>query len=94
VVVVGETFAKHAFPGDDPVGRRIEWNDDTWEIVGVTTDVRHAALSDLLDADVYVPRAQVVRDNTWLLLKTYTSDLLFQPDIPEADLPRTVLLDL
>ena len=70
VVVVGETFAKHAFPGDDPVGRRIEWNDDTWEIVGVTTDVRHAALSDPLDADVYVPRAQVVRDNTWLLLKT------------------------
>jgi predicted permease len=70
VIVVGETFAKKAFPGVDPVGRRIEWNDGTWEIVGVTADVRHAALSDPLDADVYVSRAQVVRDNTWLLLKT------------------------
>jgi len=70
VMVVGETFAKKAFPDADPVGRRIEWNDGTWEIVGVTADVRHAALSDPLDADVYVPRAQVVRDNTWLLLKT------------------------
>ena len=70
VIVVGETFAKKAFPGVNPVGRRIEWNDGTWEIVGVTADVRHAALSDPLDADVYVPRAQVVRDNTWLLLKT------------------------
>ena len=65
-----ETFARSAFPGQDAVGRRIEWNDGTWEIVGVTGDVRHASLSDPFDADVYVPRQQVVRDNTWLLLKT------------------------
>ncbi|MEN3340005.1 MAG: hypothetical protein V7647_3681, partial [Acidobacteriota bacterium] len=70
VLMVSETFAKVAFPGEDPVGRRIEWNDGTWEIVGVTGDVRHAALSDPFDADVYVPRAQVVRDNTWLLVRT------------------------
>ncbi len=70
VLMVSETFAKTAFPGEEAVGRRIEWNDGTWEIVGVTGDVRHAALNDPLDADVYVPRRQVVRDNTWLLLKT------------------------
>jgi putative ABC transport system permease protein len=39
-------------------------------IVGVTVDVRHAALGDPLDADAYVPRSQVVRGNTWLLVKT------------------------
>ena len=44
VLMVSETFAKTAFPGQDAVGRRIEWNDGTWEIVGVTGDVRHAAL--------------------------------------------------
>ena len=70
VLLVSETFANTAFPGEDAVGRRLEWNDGTWEIVGVTGDVRHAALSDPLDADVYVPRRQVVRANTWLLLKT------------------------
>ncbi len=70
VIVVSETFAKTAFPGQEAIGRRIEWNDGTWEIVGVTGDMRHAALSDPFDADVYVPRRQVVRDNTWLLLKT------------------------
>jgi ABC-type antimicrobial peptide transport system permease subunit len=68
--MVSETFAKTAFPGQDAVGRRIEWNDGDWEIVGVTGDIRHASLSDPVDADVYVPRRQVVRDNTWLLLKT------------------------
>jgi len=70
VILVSQTFANTAFPGEDAVGRRIEWNEDTWEIVGVTGDVRHAALSDAFDADVYVPRQQVVRENTWLLLKT------------------------
>ena len=70
VLMVSETFARTAFPGQEAVGRRIEWNDDTWEIVGVAGDVRHAALSDPFDADVYVPRRQIVRDNTWLLLRT------------------------
>ncbi len=70
VLMVSETFAKTAFPGQDAVGRRIEWNNDTWEIVGVTGDILHAALSDPFDADVYVPRRQIVRDNTWLLLRT------------------------
>jgi predicted permease len=70
VIVVSQTFATRAFPGENAVGRRIEWNNDIWEIAGVTADVRHAALSDPFDADVYVPRQQVVRDNTWLLLRT------------------------
>jgi len=70
VLMVSETFAKTAFPGQDAVGRRLEWNDGTWEIVGVSGDIRHAALSDPFDADVYVPRRQLVRDNTWLLLNT------------------------
>ena len=70
VIVVSETFARQAFPGQQAVGRRIEWNAGTWEIVGVTADIRHAALSDPFDADIYVPRRQVVRDNTWIVLKT------------------------
>jgi predicted permease len=70
VILVSQTFARTAFADQDPVGRRIEWNGGTWEIVGVAGDVRHAALSDAFDADVYVPRRQVVRGNTWLLLKT------------------------
>jgi len=70
VILVSQTFARTAFPGQNAVGRRIEWNNNIWEIVGVTGDVRHAALSDAFDADVYVPRQQVVRANTWLLVRT------------------------
>ena len=66
--MVSETFARTAFPGQDAVGRRIEWNDGTGRLWG-SRRRPHAALSNLFDADVYVPRRQVVRDNTWLVLK-------------------------
>jgi hypothetical protein len=70
VLVVGETFARRLFPDVNPIGRTIEWNDGTWEIVGVAADARHGSLWDAVDADVYVPRRQVPRGNTWLLLRT------------------------
>ena len=36
----------------------------------MTVDVRHTSLGDPVDADAYVPRRQVVRDNTWVVVKT------------------------
>jgi len=96
VLIVSDTFARQAFPGQDAVGRRLEWNDGTWEIVGVSGNVRHGALSDPLDADVYVPRRQVVRGNSWLLVasKRPSASVLaeiqarvktFDPDIALTD---------
>ena len=83
VLVVSQTFASRAFPGEDPIGRRIEWNDGTWEIVGVTVDVRHASLADPLDADAYVPRRQVVRGNTWLLIETSRAPAMILSELQE-----------
>jgi putative ABC transport system permease protein len=68
VVVVSETFARRAFPGQQALGRQIGWNDDVWDIVGIARDARHESLWDAFDPDVYVPRHQVPRDNTWLLV--------------------------
>jgi predicted permease len=70
VLVASRAFARRAFPQGQVVGRQIRWNDDVWTIVGVAADLRHASLWDPPDADVYVPRRQVTRDNTWLLLRT------------------------
>src|SRR4051812_35370920 len=58
------------YPGGDAIGKRIEWNEGTWEIVGIAGDARHGTLWDAVDSDVYVPRRQVRRANTWLLLRT------------------------
>jgi predicted permease len=70
VLVVSEAFAARAFPGQPAIGRQIRWENRTWAIVGVAADTRHGNLWDPPDADVYVPRAQVIRDNTWLTLRT------------------------
>ncbi len=70
VVVVSEALARSAFPGESAIGKRLRWENRTWEIVGVAADARHGSLWDPADADVYVPRAQVIRDNTWLTLRT------------------------
>ena len=39
VAVVGESFARAAFGGAPAVGQRLEWIDETWEVVGVVADV-------------------------------------------------------
>jgi len=70
VVVVSEALERRAFPGASALGKRLRWENRTWEIVGIAADTRHGSLWDPADSDVYVPRAQVVRDNTWLTLRT------------------------
>jgi putative ABC transport system permease protein len=63
VVVVNETFAERFFPGESPVGHRIETGvmsrPYTWEIVGVVSDVLPTALDSRPDPEVFVPVAQI-----------------------------------
>jgi hypothetical protein len=80
-LVVNETFARRAFPGQAAVGKHFRWENRTWEIVGVAADTRHGALWDPPDPDVYVPRAQVIRDNTWLALRTARPPLVVAAEL-------------
>lgn len=70
VLVVSQAFASRAFPDGTALGQRLAWNDDQWEIVGIARDVRHTSFWERPDADAYVPRSQVVRWPTWLVIKT------------------------
>jgi putative ABC transport system permease protein len=47
VVVISEAFARRHFPGEEPLGRRLVFDDDEppYEIVGVVGDVRHEGLA-------------------------------------------------
>jgi len=69
--IVNETFAKLAWPGQDPIGRRIRPGGDTstapWiTVVGVIKDVRRADLRRAVRPEVYnsslarVPRTQML----------------------------------
>jgi putative ABC transport system permease protein len=66
VVVISQTLAKQAFPGENPVGKRIKPDISTGKhdapmrlIVGVVGDVRAEGLAAPLIRESYVPYAQL-----------------------------------
>jgi putative ABC transport system permease protein len=78
VAVVSEAMARKFFPGEDPIGRRIDINNspDAWrEIVGVVADVKHASLDGEFKPHTYEPLLQV--PSSWLtfVLKTTVEPL-------------------
>ncbi|HZD05747.1 MAG TPA: ABC transporter permease, partial [Longimicrobiales bacterium] len=63
VVVVDRTMAGEAWPGTDPVGRRLEWGRPDqegpwWTVVGVVEDVRHFGLARDPAPEVYMTYRQ------------------------------------
>lgn len=65
VMLISQSAATQFFPGEDPIGRRIDWgfNEGEWrhvfrEIVGVVADVRSRGLGAPGGSDGYVPLAQ------------------------------------
>jgi putative ABC transport system permease protein len=59
VVIVSDAFARKFFPGEDPVGKRIDVHmfdkPNPTEIVGVVGDVRYDSLTDAAEPTVYFP---------------------------------------
>jgi putative ABC transport system permease protein len=57
VMVVNETFAKHYFPGENPVGRRVGLSQGIYdvEIVGVVRDSKYTGIREDRVGAVYVP---------------------------------------
>jgi putative ABC transport system permease protein len=62
VVVINETMARRHWPGEDPIGRRIQLgggDDPWWTIVGIFADVRHNALDRAAAEELFAPLAQL-----------------------------------
>lgn len=56
--IINEALASKVFPNKDPLGQRVRFLRESWEVVGVVGDVRHRGL-DRKDATerIYVPQA-------------------------------------
>ncbi len=64
VAIVNETLVRRFFPGQNPLGERLEINDNggrrrTVEIIGVVSDVKHYGLDTKPTYDIYIPWRQV-----------------------------------
>src|SRR5260370_5745339 len=59
VVIVNEALAKHHWPGEDPIGRRMRLSDRPWmTIVGVVKNVKQNDWIANPGSEIYLPHAQ------------------------------------
>ena len=61
VVLINETFARLSWPGEDPLGKRVQLGgpDRPWRtIVGITGDVHHTGLDEQQAPQLYLPEVQ------------------------------------
>jgi len=62
VIVLSESAAKRLWPGEDPVGKRLQMSGDaadSWRtVIGMVADIRQHDLATGADPNVYVPYAQ------------------------------------
>jgi predicted permease len=60
VALVNEELARHAWPGESAVGKRLSfWDGEDFIIVGVVEDIRDRNLSESSGLQYYVPRQQM-----------------------------------
>jgi putative ABC transport system permease protein len=57
VAILNEAFVRRFFPGEDPIGKRVEFWSKPWEVVGVVGNVRHDGLDGQPNERIYVPQA-------------------------------------
>jgi putative ABC transport system permease protein len=75
VAVVDETFARHYWPNEDALGKRLSDQGDTsanhwWTVVGVVPNVRHASLGESPSLQVYRPFAQQTPWTMYLIVRS------------------------
>ena len=76
VAIVNDTFARHFWPGEDPIGRQFSDADETGApttVVGVVSDMRRQGLERAPIAQIFWPSAQRSTDAMDLVVRT-TSD--------------------
>ena len=77
VMVVSNAFAKSFFPNEDPIGRRIIFDDEdktTYEIVGVVGDIRRNGLDVDVQPEMYVAHSQNPERRMNLVVRTEADD--------------------
>jgi putative ABC transport system permease protein len=87
--VINETLARMAWPGQDPIGRRLRPGDDRstqpwWTVVGVVRDVRRGDLRGSVRPEVYACALQVTPRTLMLLVRTAGDPAAILPSLRAA----------
>lgn len=87
VAIISRRFAERMWPNADPLGKRINCDDDGTgcaEIVGIVGDVKHNSLVDDAGYDLYFACYQSYRKQTHFVVRTQGDPMMLAPDIQRA----------
>jgi len=75
--IINDELARIYFPGEDPIGKRISFDDrQSWiSIVGIIGDVKQLGLDSSAKPEVYFPYLQVVAPEMSLVIRTSSNPL-------------------
>ena len=86
VFVINETLARQAFPGGDPVGKRIRLpfvNSSTefGQVVGVVADLRYSKLGGAVEPELFIDYGHARVSGTILTIRTTTDPMSVAPSL-------------
>ena len=96
VALISESLARHYFPNEDPIGKRIAVSFDanpyeaaqrggqSREIVGIVGDVRHDGLQSAPREEMYMPHAQFPFGSMTIVVRTVSDPAPLLPALQRA----------
>lgn len=87
VAIVNQAFARHHFPGEEPLGRQLVGlrpDSKPMEIVGVVDDIREGGLDEAIPPVLYVPLSQNPENGFSLVARASTDEKALLQEIRAA----------
>ena len=86
VVIVNQAMARTYFPGEDPLGKRLVYDDSSpqMEIVGIVEDVKEGELDHVNRPMLYVPFAQNPDRSFYIIARTSLAERSLPPVMAAA----------
>jgi putative ABC transport system permease protein len=84
VGVINEAMARAFFPGEDPLGKHLKYNDVSREIVGIVGDIRHFSLAEDPRPEYYFPIPQDTLPSQTLVVRGSTDAAALVPALRNA----------
>jgi putative ABC transport system permease protein len=79
VIIVNETLARHYFPNEDPIGRRLEFDGTFCQVVGLVADVKNAGLHGAVRPEIYGNYLQWFFPSAYVMVRTSSNPMGLVP---------------